>query len=58
MQIDDSLDINIFSDLPARTGLGSSSAFTVGLLNALYALEIMSYFVLNIVKAADIEHRR
>jgi D-glycero-alpha-D-manno-heptose-7-phosphate kinase len=33
----DGLDINIFSDLPARTGLGSSSSFTVGLLNALYA---------------------
>ncbi len=39
MQIDEPLDINIFSDLPARTGLGSSSAFTVGLLNALYALK-------------------
>lgn len=33
------LDIHIFSDLPARTGLGSSSAFTVGFLNALYALD-------------------
>ena len=33
------LDIHIFADLPARTGLGSSSAFTVGFLNALYALE-------------------
>jgi len=33
------LDIHIFSDLPARTGLGSSSSFTVGFLNALYALE-------------------
>jgi D-glycero-alpha-D-manno-heptose-7-phosphate kinase len=33
------LDIHVFSDLPARTGLGSSSSFTVGLLNALYALE-------------------
>jgi D-glycero-alpha-D-manno-heptose-7-phosphate kinase len=33
------LDIHIFADLPARTGLGSSSSFTVGLLNALYALE-------------------
>ncbi|MCH9634277.1 MAG: D-glycero-alpha-D-manno-heptose 7-phosphate kinase [Chlamydiae bacterium] len=31
------LDIHIFADLPARTGLGSSSAFTVGLLNALNA---------------------
>ena len=27
------------ADLPARIGLGSSSAFTVGLLNALYALK-------------------
>ena len=33
------LDIHISADLPAKTGLGSSSAFTVGLLNALYALE-------------------
>lgn len=33
------LDIHIFSDLPARTGLGSSSSFTVGFLHALYALE-------------------
>jgi len=32
------LDIHIFSDLPARTGLGSSSSFTVGFLHALYAL--------------------
>ena len=27
------------SDLPARTGIGSSSAFTVGFLNSLYALQ-------------------
>lgn len=32
------LDIHIFSDLPAKTGLGSSSSFTVGFLHALYAL--------------------
>lgn len=37
--IDGNLDIHIFADLPARTGLGSSSAFTVGFLHALYALE-------------------
>ncbi len=37
--IDGNLDIHIFADLPARTGLGSSSSFTVGFLNALYALE-------------------
>jgi D-glycero-alpha-D-manno-heptose-7-phosphate kinase len=33
------LDIHIFSDLPAKTGLGTSSAFTVSFLNALYALK-------------------
>jgi len=38
-KINGNLDIHIFSDLPARTGLGSSSSFTVGFLNALYALE-------------------
>ncbi len=37
--IDGYLDIHIFADLPARTGLGSSSSFTVGLLHGLYALE-------------------
>ena len=37
--LDGNLDIHIFADLPARTGLGSSSSFTVGLLNALNALE-------------------
>jgi D-glycero-alpha-D-manno-heptose-7-phosphate kinase len=39
MDINEPLDINIFSDIPARTGLGSSSSFTVGFLNALYALK-------------------
>ena len=37
--VDGNLDIHIFADLPARTGLGSSSSFTVGFLNGLYALE-------------------
>ena len=31
------VDINSIADIPAGTGLGSSGAFTVGLLNALYA---------------------
>jgi D-glycero-alpha-D-manno-heptose-7-phosphate kinase len=30
------IEISVMSDIPARTGLGSSSSFTVGLLNALY----------------------
>jgi D-glycero-alpha-D-manno-heptose-7-phosphate kinase len=37
--IDDGLEIHHVADLPARTGLGTSSAFTVGLLLGLYALQ-------------------
>ncbi len=33
----DGLEIHYDGDLPGRSGMGSSSAFTVGLLNALYA---------------------
>jgi D-glycero-alpha-D-manno-heptose-7-phosphate kinase len=32
------LDISIMADLPARSGLGSSSAFTVGFINLLFEL--------------------
>ncbi len=38
LKINQGLEIHHDGDLPARSGLGSSSAFTVGLLNALYAL--------------------
>ncbi|MEQ1812641.1 MAG: kinase [Terricaulis sp.] len=33
------LEVQHMGDLPARSGLGSSSSFTVGLINALHALE-------------------
>ncbi|MDD9911786.1 MAG: kinase [Alphaproteobacteria bacterium] len=36
---DKGIDISVLSDLPARAGLGSSSTFGVGLLNALYTLQ-------------------
>jgi len=39
LNITDGLEVHHDGDLPARTGLGSSSSFTVGLLNALYALK-------------------
>lgn len=39
LNIHDGIEIHHDGDLPARTGLGSSSAFTVGLLNSLYALK-------------------
>jgi D-glycero-alpha-D-manno-heptose-7-phosphate kinase len=37
--IDEGVEIQHVADLPARTGLGTSSAFTVGLLLGLYALQ-------------------
>lgn len=39
MKIKEGMEIHHDGDLPARTGLGSSSSFTVGLLHALYALK-------------------
>jgi D-glycero-alpha-D-manno-heptose-7-phosphate kinase len=39
MKFEHGLEIHADADLPARSGLGSSSSFIVGLLNALYALE-------------------
>jgi D-glycero-alpha-D-manno-heptose-7-phosphate kinase len=38
MDIKNGVEIHHDGDLPARTGLGSSSSFTVGLVHALYAL--------------------
>jgi D-glycero-alpha-D-manno-heptose-7-phosphate kinase len=39
MKIGNGIEIHHDADLPARTGMGSSSSFTVGLLHALYALK-------------------
>jgi D-glycero-alpha-D-manno-heptose-7-phosphate kinase len=39
LDIDRNVEIHYVGDLPARTGLGSSSSFTVGLLHALHALK-------------------
>lgn len=37
--VDGGVEITSIGDIPAGTGLGTSSAFTVGLLNALYAFK-------------------
>lgn len=39
LKIDRGLEIHHDGDLPARSGMGSSSSFTIGLLHALHALE-------------------
>jgi D-glycero-alpha-D-manno-heptose-7-phosphate kinase len=39
LKLERGIEIHHDGDLPARSGMGSSSSFTVGLLNALYALK-------------------
>lgn len=39
LDIDFPLEISTFADIPSNSGLGSSSAFAVGLLHALYGLK-------------------
>lgn len=39
LKLDGGIEVHHVGDLPARTGLGSSSSFTVGLLHALHALK-------------------
>jgi len=39
LEINEGVEVHHVADLPARTGLGTSSAFTVGLLLGLYALK-------------------
>ena len=50
--VDDALDISIQSDLPASSGLGSSSAFTVGLVNLVGAFKNKSMTRLDLSRAA------
>lgn len=40
--VDEGFEVNHAGDLPARSGLGSSSAFTVGMLNAIHNLRDVS----------------
>ncbi|MFA5095956.1 MAG: kinase, partial [Candidatus Omnitrophota bacterium] len=39
LKIDKGIELHHDGDLPARSGLGSSSSFTVGMLNSIYALK-------------------
>jgi len=54
--VDDRIYISTISDIPASTGLGSSSSFCVGLLNALYKFKGIDVSIGQIVEeAAHIE---
>lgn len=48
----DSLDMSIMADLPARSGLGSSSSFTVGFLNLVAALQKRQMTKLDLARQA------
>ena len=39
LNVKSGVEIHHDGDLPARSGMGSSSSFTVGLLNAMHALQ-------------------
>lgn len=57
--IEDGVELHHDGDLPARTGLGSSSSFTVGLLHALYGLKGMMPSKLQLaMEAIHIEQER
>ena len=46
------IDIHTFADLPASSGLGSSSSFTVGILNGLYLLNKIDKSKIELAKEA------
>ena len=47
------IDLASFSDIPSGTGLGSSSAFTVGVLNALKSFKNEKFTQLELAKEAQ-----
>ena len=59
LNINDSIDVVSLADIPAGSGLGSSSSYTVGLLNALHTMN-REYIPLNKLaeEACDIEMYR
>ncbi|OGO81741.1 MAG: kinase [Clostridiales bacterium GWC2_40_7] len=59
MGVDQGVEIHHDGDLPSRSGLGTSSSFTVGLLNALYALKgSMPTKMQLALEAVNIEQKR
>jgi D-glycero-alpha-D-manno-heptose-7-phosphate kinase len=55
--LNEPLDLSIMADLPARSGLGSSSSFTVGLVNLVHALQKRPITKLDLARTAVfVEH--
>ena len=56
-EVTEALDLSIMADLPARSGLGSSSSFTVGLINLIAALQKRQITKLDLAhQAVFVEH--
>lgn len=51
-RVEEALDLSIMADLPARSGLGSSSSFTVGFLNLVAALQKRQVTKLDLAREA------
>jgi D-glycero-alpha-D-manno-heptose-7-phosphate kinase len=57
LKVEEGLEIHHDGDLPARTGIGSSSTFTVGLLHAVYALRGVMPSKMQLARDAfEVEH--
>lgn len=55
LEMEEGVEIHHTGDLPARSGLGSSSTFTVGLLNALYTLKHKTWMPQLVYEAIHVE---
>ena len=53
-KIDFPIEVSTFSDIPANTGMGSSSAFAVGLIHCLSKLLKLNYSIKKIAEIASI----
>ena len=57
-EIKKSLELHSNADIPAKAGMGTSSAFTVGLINAIYALKNQNISKKELAKASTFfEHK-
>jgi D-glycero-alpha-D-manno-heptose-7-phosphate kinase len=55
--VTDPLDLSVMADLPARSGLGSSSSFTVGLINLICSLQKRQITKLDLARTAAFVER-
>ena len=51
-KVEEAVDLSVMADLPARSGLGSSSSFTVGILNLVGALQRRQMTKLDLARTA------